>query len=156
MNATLRLDQALRFVGTNEHGHQTVFDTSHKGGGLDTASSPMEVVLNAMAACSSMDILGILRKQRKTITDFTINSEAARADDHPKMFTHVTMHFRLESPDTTMKDLVRAIDLSLNKYCSVTIMIIRSGCTVTWDATIIDPVTKAEQHVAADELELVA
>jgi putative redox protein len=139
MKAHLRLDRALRLIGTNETGHETLFDTSVAGGGMDSAASPMEVLLESIAACTAMDIVSILQKQHRTIMDFFVDLTAERAHEHPKVFTKIEMDIHLSSPDATMKELVRAIELSHTKYCSASIMIARSGCEISWKATLKTP-----------------
>lgn len=139
MKAKLRWDTALRFVGTSEKGHETVFDTSVKGGGLDSAGSPMDILLEAAAACTAMDIVSILHKKRRTVTAFSIDLNAERAEQHPKVFTKIAMDIRLVSPDATEKDLTRAIELSHSNYCSVSIMLARSGCEITLRAELSRP-----------------
>src|SRR5205807_1486721 len=119
-----------RFVGTNAKGHETVFDTSAKGGGLDTAASPVEIVLQSLAACTAMDIVPILRKQRRTVAEFSIDLDAERAPKDPKVFTKIHMEVRLTSPDATLRELTRAIELSLTTYCSVGGMLKNSGCAI--------------------------
>src|SRR5579872_3187991 len=99
MKAKLTWDKALRFVGVNEKGHETMFDTSVKGGGLDSAAGPMEFVLQSAAACTAMDVISILQKKRRTVTAFTIDLDAERAEQHPKVFTKIKMDIRLVSPD---------------------------------------------------------
>jgi putative redox protein len=137
---------ALRFVGTSETGHETVFDTSQKVGGLDSAASPMEIVLQAAAACTAMDIVSILQKKRRTVTAFSIDLDAERAEQHPKVFTKIVMNVHLVSPDATERDLTRAIELSQSTYCSVSIMLARSGCEISWRAEI----SKSEQIEASE------
>ncbi len=139
MKAHLHFDRALRLIGTNEKGHETFFDTSVAGGGLDSAASPMETVLESLAACMAMDVLPILRKQRRTITDFWVDLTAERAKEHPRVFTKIEMDIHLVSPDATERELERAIELSETKYCSVSAMLARSGCEISWKATLESP-----------------
>jgi len=148
VKAHLKLDTALRFIGTNERGHETVFDVGTASGGLNSAASPVEIVLESIAACTSMDVVGILRKQRNAITEFSVDLTAERAETHPKVFTKVHMDFRLVSPDAQLTELVRAIELSHDTYCSVSAMIARSGCPITWQATLRNPET-GEESIAA-------
>jgi putative redox protein len=136
MKAHLHLDKALRLIGTNEKGHETFFDTSVKGGGLDSAASPMETVLESVAACMTMDVIPILQKQRRTVSDFWVDLTAHRAEEHPKVFTSIAMSIHLVSPDATIRELERAIELSQSKYCSVSAMLSRGGCEITWKATL--------------------
>jgi putative redox protein len=139
MKAHLKLDQALRLIGTDEKGHRTFFDTTEASGGLDSAASPMETVLESLAACMAMDVLPILRKQRRTITDFWVDLTAERAKEHPRVFTKIEMDIHLVSPDATERELERAIELSETKYCSVSAMLSRSECEISWKATLESP-----------------
>jgi putative redox protein len=151
MKASLRLDTALRLIGTNAKGHETYFDTSVKGGGLDSAASPMEIVLEAVAACTAMDVIPIIRKRRKTITAFSVDLSAERASVDPKVFTQIAMKIRLTSPDATLVELVRAIELSQTTYCSVSTMIARGGCVISWVAVLQDSTTGSEQQTSSSE-----
>jgi len=136
MKAELRLDRNLRLIGKNETGLETVFDTHSDVGGEDSAPTPMEILLQALAACTSMDVLSILRKKKKQIDDYWIELEGERAETHPKVFKKAHMIINLKSPDAEEKDLVRAIELSHEKYCSVSTMFKASGCEVTFEAKI--------------------
>ena len=136
MKATLRLDRKMRIIGTNSANLETVFDSHPSVGGEDTAATPMEIVLQGMGACSFMDVVSILRKKRKDIRGLNIYLDAERADQHPKVITKVHMIYELESPDSDLKDLERAVELSQEKYCGVSAMFKRSGCDVAWECKI--------------------
>lgn len=136
MEITLQLVENMRLKGINNLGHETYFDTHPPVGGQDLAPTPMEVVLESMAACSCMDIIPILKKKKKTVTDIKVSVNGTRSETHPKVFTKVHFVFELTSPDAELADLNRAVELSQNNYCSVTIMIKRSGCDVTYDCII--------------------
>ena len=136
MKATIKLDRNMRLIGINEKGHETIFDTVPAVGGEDTAASPMTIMLQSLAACSTMDVLSILRKKRKTIDEFWVDMEAERADTHPKVFTKVHLIYNLKSPDAEEKDLARSVELSQDKYCGVSEMFRKSGCEVTFKTKI--------------------
>ncbi len=137
MKVTLELDKNMRFMGTDNRNHITYFDTTDKVGGDDTASTPMEVLLQALGACTLMDVVSILRKKRKTVEGITLNIEGKRADSHPKVFTDVHLIYELKSPDAELKDLERSIELSETTYCSASAMFKRSGCNLTWEAKLV-------------------
>lgn len=136
MKATLQFDSALRFTGTTEREKQSFFDTTAKGGGSDTAPSPMETLLMAAAACSAMDVIPILQKRKKNVIGLVVNLDAIRAETHPRVFTRIEMDFHLVSNDATVEELSKAIELSHSKYCSVSVMLARSGCEITWKASV--------------------
>ncbi len=140
MRATLELtDNGMRLAGSNERGQVTYFDADPSVGGHDTAPRPLEVFLQAMMACTAMDVLSIVRKKRKTVTAFRLTAEAERAAEHPRVFTRIHLRYELTSPDATEQDLVRAIELSQSTYCSASIMVRRSGCQITWEAHLFRP-----------------
>jgi putative redox protein len=67
----------------------------------------MEIVLEALGACMAMDVVPILRKQRMTVTDFSVELSADRMETHPKVFSNIRMDIQLVSPDATLHDLAR-------------------------------------------------
>ncbi len=137
--ARLQLTGAMRLVGTNEFGKTTTFDVQPENGGDGSSASPMEVFLQSAAACSGMDILSIIRKKRKTITDLQIAIEGERAETHPQVYTSITVKYILTSPDASEGDMTRACELSQDQYCSAFAMIKQSGCAVSWTCSVIRP-----------------
>jgi putative redox protein len=85
--------------------------------------SPMEAVEGALAACSGMDVVLVLGKMRKTVTAFRIEVEAVRRDEHPRVFTRLTLVYHLDGPDIDPASAVKAVQLSQDKYCSVAAML---------------------------------
>ncbi len=135
MKVNLILEEGMRLRAANERWMTTYFDTNTDDH-VPTAASPMEVMLEAMGACSAMDVLSILRKQRKTIAGFRIDIDGERAKEYPKVYTTAHLVYTLTSPDATLTELTRAIELSHEKYCSASAMFIRSGCEVTYEAIV--------------------
>jgi len=136
MKVTLKQDRALRFVATNERAQETAFDTTEAGGGLNSAASQMDILLEAAGACTSMDVVSILTKKRRTLSSYTVELEGERASEHPKVFTKIHMAFFVTSSDATMRDITAAIELSHSKYCSVSIMLSKSGCDISWSVQL--------------------
>ena len=84
-----------------------------------------------------MDVLGILRKKRKHIDKFWIDISGERAETHPKVMKNVHLVYNLVSPDAEENDLIRAVELSQDKYCSVSAMFKASGCEVTIETRLV-------------------
>ncbi|MGQ9864332.1 MAG: OsmC family protein [Bacteroidia bacterium] len=137
MKAQLTWLEGMHLQGVNEQGHVVDFDSSPAFGGKNKAPRPMEVFLQAMMACTAMDVISILRKKRKTVTAFRIEATAKQAEDFPHVFTHVHLIYLLQSPDAELHDLNRSIELSQEKYCSASAMFRRSGCSITWEAQLM-------------------
>jgi putative redox protein len=136
MDITLNFHGRHHFTGTDAKGMMTQFD-SPIDGAAPLAASPMSIMLQSLAACTSIDIVDILVKKRKTISSFSVRVHAERSEEHPKVFTKAAMHFSLTSPDAAVSDLERCIELSQEKYCSVAAMFKRSGCEISTVAQVI-------------------
>ena len=87
------------------------------------AASPVQAVLAAIGGCTGMDVISILRKKRQDVTGYSIELEADRATEHPRVFTHVRVVHRLTGRSLSEKAVADAIRLSEDKYCSVHAML---------------------------------
>ncbi|MBU1310924.1 OsmC family protein [Rheinheimera muenzenbergensis] len=108
------------FIGTSGSGHSVVFDGNKDN---SSAPSPMEMVLMAAGACSSVDVVSILKKARQQVLDCEVQLSGERADSVPKVFTSIHLHFVVTGIDLSDKQVERAVKLSADKYCSVSIML---------------------------------
>lgn len=81
------------------------------------------MVLMALGSCSAVDIWLILKKMHAKVSDFEINLDAERSEEHPRVFTKVHLEYLFKGEDLKEKDIERAIQLSLDKYCSVAGMV---------------------------------
>jgi putative redox protein len=129
MSVTARIawvDGAL-FVGESGSGHTVTMDGSPDVGGRELAARPMEMVLIGMGGCTAIDVVSMLRKQRQDISDVVVELAAERADDYPKVFTKVTVIYRVRGKGLNRALVERAVSLSDAKYCSATAMIRKSA-----------------------------
>ena len=83
----------------------------------------MESVLLAVGACSSIDVVDILKKRRLTVHDCECDLTAERADQPPRVFTAIHAHYKVKGDNLSDKDVDRAVALSAEKYCSVMLML---------------------------------
>jgi putative redox protein len=83
------------------------------------AQSPMDLLLSAVGSCASVDAVLMMRKKRKTITDFYVEVEGTRNDGVPAYYTEIELKFTLVSPDATSDEFKKVVALSVEKYCSV-------------------------------------
>ena len=114
-----RLDDAFHLLATNEAGNEVHLDVTEDEGGAGQGAGPMQSVIMALGGCSSIDIILILKKQRQDLRDFDVDIAYERAKDQvPALFTRIHAHYVLTG-DLDSARVRRAIDLSLNKYCSV-------------------------------------
>jgi putative redox protein len=117
MKSITRMIEDKVYVSTNELGHEVTMDMREAE--LKKSHSPTELLLSAVAGCGAVDTTMMLKKRKKTIIDFVIETIGDRKSDHPKSFTKVHCHYKITSPDVTEEELEKAARLSLEKYCSV-------------------------------------
>jgi putative redox protein len=118
MELTVKWNEKMAFSGTTPSGHEIKMDAAPEVGGENTGARPTELLLNAVAGCTGIDIISILHKMRLEPSSFQMDVKGERADDHPKKFTTINIHYALEG-DLPEEKVVRAIQLSKDKYCSV-------------------------------------
>ena len=132
---TMKIDlynvgDSLTFVAKGKTGHWITMDAPKVLDGHDAASRPMEVILQGLAGCTGMDVMSILHKKRVKVDHFAMTVEAERAEVHPKVFTKIHLTYKFWGENISEKAAERAIDLSENKYCSVSEML-RSTAKIT-------------------------
>jgi len=116
-------DQGMALEATADSGHTVTMDVSPEAGGQNQGLRPMEMVLLGMGGCTSFDVISILKKGREDVTDCVAEMDAARADEIPKVFTEIHIHFVVTGRGLNPAKVERAIQLSAEKYCSASIMI---------------------------------
>lgn len=115
--------KGMHFEGEGSSKLRTQIDSSVTTGGSGYGSSPMELVLMAIAGCSGMDIVTILEKMQITYERFEISVVGERAAEHPRIFTDIELIYKFWGSNLPEEKIQRAIQLSMEKYCSVTNMI---------------------------------
>lgn len=127
MKATVTLDHAMTFDATVSKGFSLQMDSSPAVGGNDNGFRPMELLLIGLGGCTAMDVLSILRKKRQDVTGFEVKLDARQADDHPHVFTDITVHYIVRGHDVKEKAVERAIELSETKYCPAQAMLSKTA-----------------------------
>ena len=132
-----RVNDAVHFEASAPSSTVKVqIDGSPDMGGLGLGVRPMEMVLMALASCSSLDLVSILKKQKQDLRDFSVSVEAQRREEIPTIFTKIQMSFTLKGtidPDKAN----RAAELAVKKYCSVHEMLVAGGVEITYSLSII-------------------
>jgi len=118
LDLTINWQGKMAFAGTTPSGHEIKLDAAPEVGGENTGARPTELLLQAVAGCTGMDIISILHKMRLEPSSFQIDVEGERAEEHPKRFTNINLHYALDG-DLPEDKVIRAIQLSKDKYCSV-------------------------------------
>lgn len=118
-----RIDDAYQMEATNELGNTIRMDGSPSIGGGNKSMSPMEAVIAALGGCSSIDVISILGKQRQPLENLEVEIEADREEGKvPSLFTEIRVHFKMYG-DIKDAKAKQAVDLSMEKYCSVAMLL---------------------------------
>ena len=95
-------------------------------GGEDDGFRPLELMLVSLAGCTGMDVISILSKKRQDITGFRVRVDAERVEEHPKVFTAITVHYTVRGRNIDPAAVERAIELSETRYCPAQAMLAKS------------------------------
>lgn len=126
-----RQDDAYHMQAVNEDGCTVDTDGAEKIGGSNKGMRPMQLLLVGIGSCSSIDVISILKKMKQPLEDIKITVTAEREENKaPALFTDIHVHFRMYGKMDEEK-AKRAVDLSMDKYCSVT-RILEKTANITW------------------------
>ena len=118
-----RVDQNYHFEGIGTSEITVQIDGSEEIGGSNSGARPMELLLMGLGSCGAMDIVSILKKQKQNLRDFKIIINGERDyDQTPAMFTNIKIDFQFHG-DLDPNKVEKAVNLSMEKYCSVSAML---------------------------------
>lgn len=121
--AYLKLIKGITFAAKSDSNHWITMDGPEDFGGSNAGVRAKELILMGLAGCTASDVIPILKKKKVQLQDFEINIIAEVAEEHPQVFTLINLEYIFYGKDIQEKDVERAIELSLTKYCSVTAML---------------------------------
>lgn len=119
----LEWDNAMAFTARTASGHALQMDASIANGGQNAAPQPLELVLVALAGCSGMDVLAILKKKRQPVEGFHMRLRHERAAEHPRIYTAIHVEYVVRGAGVQPEAVERAIELTEAKYCPVHAML---------------------------------
>jgi len=122
MKASIEWKSDELFIGSSESGHTVLMDANN--GNL--AVSPLENVLISLGGCSSVDVVEILKKSKQDLLHCKVDMEGKRVETVPKLFSDIHLTFTVTGKNIKEKVVERAIELSVDKYCSVALMLVKS------------------------------
>ena len=126
MNASAIWKEGLSFTGTADSGFTVPLGTNVEYGGADDGFRPIELMLVSLAGCTGMDVISILQKKRQEVTSFEVNVHADRAQEHPKVFTAITVEYSFRGRNLDPAAVARAVELSETKYCPARAMLVQA------------------------------
>jgi len=129
--------EGLQFVAEAMSGHAIVMDGDVEVGGKNTGSRPMELLLMGIGGCSGMDVVSILKKKKQEVKGLEINVKGEKAENYPKKFTDINLEFIVRGKNISDDAVKRAVELSMEKYCSVKATL-EGSAKITWSWKIIE------------------
>lgn len=134
-----RVQNDYGFEATDAFGHVVRMDTSPESGGQNFGVRPMQMLLMGLAGCSAIDVISILKKQRQEVKDYKMVVKAEREKGvEPSLWKDVFVEFHITG-NVDEDKAKRAVELSMNKYCSVSETLRRSGTNLQWSVIIHQP-----------------
>ena len=123
MEARVTLTDGMHFDARLDTGYKLEFEPAPEHGGTGRGTSPMGVVLAALAGCTAFDVITILRKAHQEVTGLEVSARGERTHKDPKVFTRIQVEYLVRGRNISEDTVKRAIDLSEEKYCSVAAML---------------------------------
>jgi putative redox protein len=120
----------------NVSGHHVMMDATPAVGGEDKGSRPKELMLAALAGCSGMDVVSILKKMRVEFSGLDIRIEADVTEEHPKHYEKMHVIYEFTGKDLQLDQLKKAVELSQDRYCGVS-FVYKKAMEVTYEIIII-------------------
>ena len=121
--ALVKQVKGITFVGKTDSNHWITMDGPESFGGSDAGIRPKELLMLSLGGCTGSDVASILGKKKIKLDGFEMNISADVAEEHPQVFTKMHLEYVFYGNNLPEKDIERAIELSLTKYCSVTAML---------------------------------
>jgi putative redox protein len=122
-HAFVKQIRGISFAGKTDSNHWVAMDGPEEFGGSNAGTRPKELVLVALAGCTSSDVVSILQKKRVALDSYEVHVTAEQRDEHPQVFTSIHLEFVFRGTDIRPADVARAIELSETKYCAVSAML---------------------------------
>ena len=137
MKATINWLENALMQGESGSSHTVMIDGPESIGGLNQGMRPMELMLMSVGACSTVDVISILKKARQDVNDCFVEVDGVRADAVPAVFEKIHLHFKVSGKDLDENKVKRAVELSAEKYCSASIMLKKAGVEISHSIEII-------------------
>lgn len=125
------------FEAKTESGHSVLMDAKPEVGGEDKGPRPMELLMVSLGGCTAMDVVSILKKMRTDLESMTISIDSEQASEHPKIFTKINIEYEFTGRNIKEENVKKAIELSQEKYCSVSAML-KEKAEITYRWNIIN------------------
>ncbi len=131
-----RINGDYGFEASDAHGHSVRMDTSPDHGGENFGVRPMQMLLMGLGGCSAIDVISILKKQRQEVKDYKMIIKGEReSNKEPSLWKDIELEFHIYG-EVDEEKAKRAVELSMNKYCSVSATLVKAGANIEWSTFV--------------------
>lgn len=124
------------FDASDENGHVIKIDSNPEGGGQNYGARPMQLLLMGLGGCSAIDVIHILKKQRQDVRDYKMVINGDReAGKEPSLWKDINVEFHIYG-NVDQDKAVKAVELSMDKYCSVSATLTKAGANIKWQVFV--------------------
>ena len=116
--------------------HRILMDAREESGGHNQGPRPKPLLMASLGGCTGMDVVSILKKMKVDFDEFNVRVEGDLAEEHPKIYRSLHIVFEFKGRNLPMDKLRRAIELSQEKYCGVSLLL-QKAASVTWEIRIL-------------------
>jgi len=116
-------------------GHRIVVDAGTDQDGEDAGPRPKKLMLLALAGCTGMDVVSLLKKMRQDVRDFSVEIRGHLTEEHPKHYDSMHIVYRFQGENLDMEKVQKAVEMSQERYCGVSAAY-RKGMILTWEIII--------------------
>lgn len=124
MHSKINWTHHLQFE-TDIRNHKQLLDTTAPLS-VDQGPSPKEMLLASVSGCTGMDVASLMKKHRQDFTAFSIEADADLTKDHPKVFTHVNLLYKITGNNLDVEKIKSSVELSMSQYCGVSAMLAKA------------------------------
>ena len=103
--------------------HKIMLDAADAVGGENRGPRPKPLMMVALAGCTGMDVVSILKKMRVEVEAFNVVVEGDLTEEHPKQFSQMRVVYEFKGKNLPMDKLEKAVNLSEERYCGVSAML---------------------------------
>jgi putative redox protein len=134
---TMKDESKIRWTGemtfeTELDGHKLTVDAAESAGGNNTGMRPKKLMLTALAGCTGMDVISILKKMKIVPAEFIVWVDGNLTEEHPKQYDSMHIIYEFKGDNLPEDKLIRAIELSQEKYCGVA-AVYKKAIKLTWE-----------------------
>ena len=121
---------------TEIDGHKLTLDAAEEAGGHNLGMRPKKLMLTALAGCTGMDVISILKKMKIVPDEFNVKVDGNVTEEHPKQYDSMHIIYEFKGDNLPEDKLIKAIELSQDKYCGVSALY-KKAIKVTYEIRIL-------------------